>query len=96
MQNRSRQADGGIANLDLSLIDLRAHFEAQLRTVKRAEQCLLRCRDAQDMAAFDVAANAFREQLTVVAQNRKTIGDLLGQITDDARKLTFASRMRRS
>jgi hypothetical protein len=81
-----------MANLDLSLVDLRAHFEAQLRTVKRAEQCLLRCRGAQDVAAFESAADAFREQLTIVAQNRKTIGNLLGQIGDDAGKLTFTSR----
>ena len=92
MPNRSRQANGGIANLDLSLIDLRAHFEAQLRTVKRAEQCLLRCRGAQDAAAFDAAVDTFREQLIVVAQNRKTIGELLNRIVGDAGRLTFADR----
>jgi hypothetical protein len=92
MPDRSRQADAGIANLDLSLIDLRAHFEAQLRTVKRAEECLFRCRGAQDAAAFDTAADTFRDQLTVVAQNRRTIGELLNQIVDDAGRLTFADR----
>jgi len=90
MRNRSRQADPGAANLELSLIDLRAHFEAQLRTVNRAEECLLRCRGAQNAAAFDTAADTFRAQLTVVAQNRKTIGELLNQIVDDAGRLTFA------
>jgi hypothetical protein len=92
MANRSRQANGGIAKLELSLVDLRAHFEAQLRTVKRAEECLLRCRGAQDPAAFNTAADTFRDQLTVVAQNRKTIGELLNQIVDDAGRLTFAAR----
>jgi hypothetical protein len=74
--NRSRQALDGIASLDLRLTDLRAHFEAQLRTVRRAEGCLLRCRDAQDALAFDAAVDAFREQLAVVTANRKTIGTL--------------------
>jgi hypothetical protein len=74
-------------NLDMSLIDLRAHFEAQLRTVKRAEECLFRCRGAQDAAAFDTAADTFRDQLMVVAQNRRTIGELLNQIVDDAGSL---------
>jgi len=78
--------------LDLRLTDLRAHFEAQLRTVGRAEDCLLRCRGAKDAVAFDAAADTFREQLTVVARNRKTIGALLNQIGDDAEKLRFAGR----
>jgi hypothetical protein len=93
MPNRSTQASDGISNLDLRLTDLRAHFEAQLRTVKRAEQCLQRCRGAQDAAAFDAAADTFRDQLTVVVQNRKTIGELLNQIVDDAGRLTFADRL---
>jgi hypothetical protein len=92
MPNRSRQADDGIANLDLRLTDLRAHFEAQIRTVRRAEECLLPCRGAQDAVAFDAAADTFRDQLTVVAQDRKTIGALLNQIVDDSEKLRFAGR----
>ena len=92
MPNRSRQAGDEIANLDLRLTDLRAHFEAQLRTVRRAEECLLRCRRAQDAVAFEAAADTFRDQLTVVAQNRKTIGALLSQIVDEAEKLRFAGR----
>jgi hypothetical protein len=92
MPNRSRHATDDVATLDLSLTDLRAHFEAQLRTVRRAEQCLQRCRTAQNPMAFDAAAVAFRDQLTGVARNRKTIGTLLNQIVDDARKLRFAGR----
>lgn len=45
--------------MDLRLTDLRAHFEAQLRTVRRAEECLLRCRGAQNAVAFDAAADTF-------------------------------------
>jgi hypothetical protein len=78
--------------LDLRLTDLRAHFEAQLRTVRRAEECLLRCRGAQNATAFDAAADTLRDQLTVVAQNRKTIGALLSQIVDEAENLRFAGR----
>ncbi len=92
MPNRSRQADDGIANLLLRLTDLRADFEAQLRTVRRAEECLLRCQGAQDAVAFVAAADTFRDQLTVVAQNRKTIGALLNQMVVDAKKLRFAGR----
>jgi hypothetical protein len=87
-----RKLMAALQNLELSLIDLRAHFEAQLRTVKRGEECLLRCRGAQDAVAFDAAADAFRNQLTAVAQDRKTIGELLNQIVDDARRPTFADR----
>ena len=96
MPSHSRQADDGIAKLDLKLTDLRAHFEAQLRTVRRAEECLLRCRGARDAVAFDAAADTFRDQLTVVAQNRKTIGALLTQIVNDAEKLRFAGRSPKS
>lgn len=90
MPNRSGQADDALANVDLRLTDLRAHFEAQLRTVRRAEECLLRCRGAQNAVAFDAAADTFRDQLTVVAKNRKTIGVLLNQIAEDAEELRFA------
>lgn len=96
MPNRSRQGDDGIANLDLRLIDLRAHFEAQLRTVRRAEECLRQCRRARGSVAFDGAADAFRDQLTVIAKNRKTIGALLNRIVDEAENLRFAGRSPKS
>ena len=92
MPSSSRKADDAIANLDPRLTDLRAHFEAQLRTVKQAEECLTRCRGAQNAVAFEAAADSFRDQLTVVAQNRKTIGALLNQLVDEAEKLRFAGR----
>ena len=69
MPNRSRQANDEIANLDLRLTDLRAHFEAQLRTVRRAEECLLRCRHAQDAVAFEAAADTFRDQCRAESQD---------------------------
>ena len=82
--------------MDLRLTDLRAHFEAPLRTVRRAEECLLRCRGAHDGVSFDTAADGFRDQLTAVAENRKTIGVLLSQIVSDADKLRFAARSPRT
>jgi hypothetical protein len=92
MPSRSRQADACIAGLELSLTDLRAHFEAQLRTVTRAEQCLLRCRGAQNAVAFKAAADTFRDQLSVIAENRKRIATLVNGIVDDGRELDFAGR----
>jgi hypothetical protein len=82
--------------LELRLTDLRAHFEAQLRTVKRAELCLQRCGGSGEAAAFEAAADGFRDQLMMVAENRKTIGTLLDQIVSEGGKLTFASRPRKS
>jgi hypothetical protein len=90
MPNRSRPADHTTARLELSLTDLLAHFEAQLRTVRRAEECLLQCRDAQNTDTFRTAADGFRQQLKVIGENRQTIGILLGQIVDDSGKLHFA------
>jgi hypothetical protein len=84
MPIRSTQADLTAAKLELSLTDLRAHFEAQLRTVRRAEQSLLQCRGAQNALTFHTAAEAFREQLKVVAENRQAMGILLGEIVDEA------------
>src|SRR5689334_24106639 len=89
MTNRSRQAGFTAAKLELSLTDLRAHFEAQLRTVRRAEHSLLQCRGAQNALTFHAAAEAFREQLKVVAENRQAVGILLAQIVDDAGTLRF-------
>ena len=93
MPNRSSRAHDRIANLNLRLTDLRAHFEAQLRTVRRAEEYLLQCRGPQDVVAFHAAADAFRDQLGVVAENRKTIGTLLEQIVEEAGMLRYAGRL---
>ena len=60
MVRRSKPTADGTAKLALALIDLRAHFEAQLRTVVRAEETLLKCRGAHDAATFDTAAATFR------------------------------------
>jgi hypothetical protein len=86
---RSRQIDDGTATLALALMDLRAHFEAQLRTIARAEQSLSRCRGAENAAIFDVAADTLRAEVGAVAENRRSAADLVDQIVADARALLF-------
>lgn len=90
MGKRTDQSDDGTGRLALHLIDLRAHFEAQLRTVARAEQCLFKCRSAQDAVAFDAAAGTLRAETQTVADNRRTVGDLVEQTIVEARGLTFS------
>jgi hypothetical protein len=89
MARRSTQIDTGTARLALAFIDLRAHFEAQLRNVVRAEQCLLRCRVAGDPATFDAAAASLQAEVQAVAENRRSASDLVAQIVADARGLAF-------
>jgi hypothetical protein len=90
MPNRSTQIDDELAGLALSLVDLRAHFEAQLRKVVRAEQCLAKCRSAHDAASFDTAAETLRRELQAVVDNRRSVGDLVEQVIAAARRLTIA------
>jgi hypothetical protein len=92
MAKRSRQIDDGTARLALAIVDLRAHFEAQLRTVTRAEQALAKCRGASDAVSFDAAAEMFRGEVQAVVGNRRSAGDLLEQIVADARELAFRAR----
>jgi hypothetical protein len=71
----------------LAVIDLRAHFEAQLRTVARAEQALMRCRMAQDSAVFDAAATALRGEVRVVSDNNRNVRAVIDQMDVEARDL---------
>lgn len=89
MGQRSKQAEDQSMRLALSLVDLRAHFEAQLRTVAHAEQCLVKCRGAHDAVSFDAAANTLRAELQAVADNRDKVSDLVRQIVADAQRLAF-------
>jgi hypothetical protein len=89
MTRTSKHIDSSTARLALCLIDLRAHFEAQLRTVTRAEQSLLKCRNASGAAAFDTAADTLRVEVQTVADNRRGAGELVEQIVADARALKF-------
>jgi hypothetical protein len=81
-----------MASLALAVIDLRAHFEAQLRTVTRAEEALAKCRGARDIAAFDSSATTLRGEIQVVSDNNRSVRTVIEQMDDDARDLAFASR----
>src|SRR5687767_8059308 len=87
MTKRLRLTNDGMAKVALALIDLRAHFEAQLRTVVRAEQTLLQCRGAHDAATFDAAADTLRTELHAMADNRRSARQIVEQVVADARKL---------
>lgn len=73
--------------MSLALTDLRAQFEAQLRTVGRAEHLLSRCRRAAERAAFESAAAAVRGEVRAIAEHRRSTQSLLAQIIADAEAL---------
>jgi hypothetical protein len=88
----AKPVDGRIASLALALIDLRAHFEAQLRRVARAEEALVKCRTARDPTAFDSSAAALRGEVQVVSNNNRSVRAVIDQMDVDARDLVFADR----
>jgi hypothetical protein len=92
MARPSTQADSRVASLALAVIDLRAHFEAQLRSVARAEEALVKCRTARDPAAFDVSARALRGQVQVVSDNNRSVRAVIDQMDVDARELMFPGK----
>ena len=74
------------------MIDLRAHFEAQLRTVIRAEEALLKCRTADDDAAFQASAGALRGEVQIVSDNNRSVTAVIDQMDIDARDLVFPAK----
>ena len=92
MARFSTQVDSRIASLALAVIDLRAHFEAQLRTVARAEEALVNCRTARDPAAFDLSATAFRGEVQIVSDNNRSVRTVIDQMDVDMRDLAFPGR----
>jgi hypothetical protein len=87
MATRLNESRDGIPRLALSLIDLRAHFEAQLRAVQRAEDAFLKCRTAGDRAAFAAATSALRIEIQIVSDNNRSIRTVIDQLDADARAL---------
>jgi hypothetical protein len=87
MGKRPRPSADGISELALKLTDLRAHFEAQLRTVGRAEHFLAKCGRTPDAAAFAPVAAALRHEVREIAEHRRGIQSLLAQIIADAEAL---------
>jgi hypothetical protein len=93
MASYSSEINDGIARLALSLTDLRAHFEAQLRSVHRAEEHLLRCRTAHNGATFAKSRNALRERLQVVSDNNTSVRAVIEQVSADVSRLRFADKL---
>jgi hypothetical protein len=89
MPKRQTDADDAIARLALNFIDLRAHFEAQLRTITHSEQCLLKCRRAVDADTFNASAESLRREIQVICANRESVGTVLEQSIAEARALRF-------
>jgi len=89
MTRPSSEVDNRIAALALAAIDLRAHFEAQLRRVARAEEALVKCRSTRDAAAFDVWAAALRSAVEMMSENNRSVRSVIDQMDVDARELTF-------
>ena len=85
MAKSSTLTNKGIPSLALSLIDLRAHFEAQLRTVARAEEALLKCQAAADRVALDAATSALRDQIENVSDDDRSVRVLIDRLKSDAR-----------
>jgi hypothetical protein len=92
MARPSTQVESRIASLSLAVIDLRAHFEAQLRRVARAEEALVKCRTAQDSPAFDVSATALRAEVQIVSDNNRSVRSVIDQMEIDARDLAFPAK----
>jgi hypothetical protein len=89
MPKQVTHTSAGIPKLALSLVDLRAHFEAQLRTVIRAEAALLKCRTAGDRASFDASTNALRDDIQIMSDNNRGVRTVIDQLDTDARTLVF-------
>jgi hypothetical protein len=87
MSKLSTQADDRVASLALAVIDLRAHFEAQLRAVARAEEALVNCRTTTDGAAFGSSAAGLRREVQVVSDNNRSIRAVIDQMDIEAREL---------
>lgn len=87
MPKRTTRSTDLISNLSLTLTDLRAHFEAQLRTVERAEHFLSRCRRARDRPAFESAATSVVDEVSAIAEHRRSTQSLFAQVIADAEAL---------
>jgi hypothetical protein len=83
----STEIDGRLASLTLMMTDVRAHFEAQLRAVVRAEEALVKCRTARDRAAFDLAATMFRDDVQRLSHNNRSVRAVIDQMDVDSRDL---------
>ena len=91
MPKRSTPTDERIPTLALSLTDVRAHFEAQLRAVMRAEDALLKCQKAADQIAFEASTSTLRNEIQNLFDNNRSIKAVIDQMDSDARALVFSA-----
>jgi hypothetical protein len=84
-----------VAALGLSFTDLRAHFEAQLRAVTRAEQRLAECRDAIDQPSFDAAVHSLQAEVDLVSKNNRSIRAVIDSVDVTTRQLNRCTAKRR-
>jgi hypothetical protein len=94
MPKRPNWGDEQMVRLALSLIDLRAHFEAQLRSVNRAEQRLRRCQSTRGTAEFEGDVAALDRDLRVLSDNNRSARAVLDQTDADIHVLRAAPQRR--
>jgi hypothetical protein len=81
-----------MALLALAVIDLRAHFEAQLRSVAGVEEALVKCRAARDPAAFESQTAALRREVQVLVVNNRSVRVVIDEMAGGARDLAFPGK----
>lgn len=86
MRKRANHGNEQMVRMALTLIDMRAHFEAQLRTVTRAERGLRKCRSATG-PSFQAAADELRRDLELLATNNRSLRPVLEEATGSVRAL---------
>jgi hypothetical protein len=88
MAKPSSQVDRRISSLALAAIDLRAHFEAQLRAVARVEDVLAKCRTSSEPAALESAATALRGEFQLLSESNASVRAVILQMGADAGELS--------
>jgi hypothetical protein len=61
-------------------------------SVARAEEALVRCRNAKDSSAFDSSVTALRGEVEAVSDNNRSVRAVIDQMDDDARELVFRGK----
>jgi hypothetical protein len=75
-----------IALVALGLVDLRAQYEAQVRTLNHVERALLNCRDAP-AETYAGCVEQFRSEMRRLGDLQENVRDLLSRIDQDALRL---------
>lgn len=72
-----------LSAMALGIIDLRAHFEAQLRLVAHCEEQLRKCRSTQDVTVLNERAQLLRTEMMALLQNNLAIRAVLTDMTNE-------------